>query len=96
MDDVLGTILWGLLAGIIIGPLARLVMPGRQNLSVVMTILIGAVGAIAGGLIADWMDVGVTEGIDWIKLAIQVGVAIVVVLIYASIAGRGGGRTTAT
>jgi uncharacterized membrane protein YeaQ/YmgE (transglycosylase-associated protein family) len=85
------------LAGIIIGPLARLVLPGAQNISIGMTILIGAVGAIVGGLIADWLEVGVTEGIDWIKLAIQVGVAAVVVLIYGSMAARrGGGTTTAT
>jgi uncharacterized membrane protein YeaQ/YmgE (transglycosylase-associated protein family) len=95
MGDVLSTIVWGLLAGIIIGPLARLVMPGKQNISLGMTILIGAVGAIAGGFIADWAGVGTTEGIDWIKLAIQVGVAVVVVVIYASMAGRGS-STTAT
>ena len=90
MGDVLGTIIGGLLAGIIIGPLARLVMPGKQNISLGMTILIGAVGAIAGGFIADALDVGTTDGIDWIKLAIQVGVAVVVVLIYGSMGGRKG------
>ncbi len=93
MEDWLATIVWGLVAGIIIGPLARLVLPGKQNISLGMTILIGAVGAIVGGFIADWAGVGTTEGIDWIKLAIQVGVAVVVVLIYGSMAGR---RTTAT
>jgi len=93
MEDWLATSVWGLVAGIIIGPLARLVLPGKQNISLGMTILIGAVGAIVGGFIADWAGVGTTEGIDWIKLAIQVGVAVVVVLIYGSMAGR---RTTAT
>jgi len=88
MGDVLSTIVWGLLAGIIIGPLARLVMPGKQNISLIMTIVIGAVGAIAGGFIADALEVGTTDGIDWIKLAIQVGVAIVAVLIFGSMGGR--------
>ena len=96
MEDVVGTIVGGLLAGIIIGPLARLVMPGKQNISLVMTILIGAVGAIAGGFIAEWLGVGTTAGIDWTKLAIQVGVAVVVVLIYGSMAARRGGTTPAT
>jgi uncharacterized membrane protein YeaQ/YmgE (transglycosylase-associated protein family) len=96
MGDVLATILWGLLAGIIIGPLARLVLPGKQNISLGMTILIGAAGAIVGGFIADAIGVGETSGIDWIKIAIQVGVAAVVVLIYGSMAGRttGGGAAT--
>ncbi|HSJ28109.1 MAG TPA: GlsB/YeaQ/YmgE family stress response membrane protein [Acidimicrobiia bacterium] len=86
--DVLGTIIGGLIAGIIIGPLARLVLPGKQNLSIGMTILIGAVGAIVGGFIADAAGVGDTSGIDWIKLAIQVGVAAVAVVLYGSMAGR--------
>jgi uncharacterized membrane protein YeaQ/YmgE (transglycosylase-associated protein family) len=93
MGDVLGTIIGGLLAGIIIGPLARLVLPGKQNISLGMTILVGAVGALVGGFIADWAGVGETSGIDWIKLAIQVGVAAVVVLLYGSMAGRKAGGT---
>ena len=88
MGDVLATIVWGLLAGIIIGPLARLVMPGKQNISLIMTIVIGAVGAIAGVFIADALEVGTTDGIDWIKLAIQVGVAVVAVLLFGSMGGR--------
>jgi uncharacterized membrane protein YeaQ/YmgE (transglycosylase-associated protein family) len=93
MGDVLSTIVWGLVAGIIIGPLARLVLPGKQNISMMMTILIGAVGAIAGGFIADAIGVGETSGIDWIKLAIQVGIAAVAVVLYGSMAGRKTGGT---
>jgi uncharacterized membrane protein YeaQ/YmgE (transglycosylase-associated protein family) len=96
MGDVLGTIIGGLLAGIIIGPLARLVLPGKQNISVGMTILIGAVGALIGGFIAQWLGVGETDGIDWIKHAIQVGVAALVVILYGSMAGRSTSGTTAT
>lgn len=87
--DWLSTIIGALLAGIIIGPLARLVLPGRQNISIGMTILIGAVGAFLGGWVADLMDVGETSGIDWIKLLIQVAVAAVLVLAYGAMAGRG-------
>lgn len=82
MGDVLGTLLWGLLAGIVIGPLARLVLPGKQNISLVMTIVLGAIGAIAGGFIYEAFGGDETSGIDWIKLAVQVGVAAVVVLIF--------------
>ena len=98
--DWLSTIIGALLAGIIIGPLARLVLPGRQNISVGMTILIGAVGALVGGLVADWLNIGTTEGttagIDWIKLGIQVVVAAVLVIAYGSMAGRGSAATTTT
>ncbi len=84
------TILGALLAGCIIGPLARLVMPGKQNVSVFMTIVIGAVGALVGGVIATWLGVGDTRGIDWIKLAIEVIVAVIVVMIYLNLTGKKG------
>ncbi len=82
--DWLWTIFWGVVAGIIIGPLARLVLPGKQNISLIMTIVIGAVGAIAGGLIYEAFGGTETSGIDWIRLAVQVGVAAVLVLIYGA------------
>ena len=82
MSDVLGTLLGGLVAGIIIGPLARLVLPGKQNISLVMTIVLGAVGAIVGGFVYEALGGTDTSGIDWIRLLIQVGVAALVVLIY--------------
>lgn len=84
MGDVLGTLLGGLLAGVIIGPLARLVLPGKQNISLVMTIVLGAVGAIVGGFLYEALGGTETTGIDWMRLLIQVGVAAVVVLIYGS------------
>ncbi|HLV89795.1 MAG TPA: GlsB/YeaQ/YmgE family stress response membrane protein [Acidimicrobiia bacterium] len=92
MGDVLGTLIGGLIAGIIIGPLARLVLPGKQNLSVGMTILLGAIGAIIGGFVYEAFGGTETDGIDWIRLAIQVAVAAVAVLIY----GAGAGRRTTT
>lgn len=84
MGDVLGTIIGGLVAGIVIGPLARLVLPGKQDIGMGMTIVFGAVGAIAGGLIYEAFGGTETSGIDWIRLAIQVGVAAIVVVLYGS------------
>lgn len=82
MGDVLGTLVGGLIAGIIVGPLARLVLPGKQNISIVMTIVLGAVGAIVGGFAYEALGGGETSGIDWIRLLIQVAVAAAAVLIY--------------
>ncbi len=57
----------GLIAvGAVIGALARLLQPGRQRMSVLATMLLGVVGAVIGGLIADWLDVGsITELNFW-------------------------------
>jgi uncharacterized membrane protein YeaQ/YmgE (transglycosylase-associated protein family) len=90
VDGVIGSIIGGLILGVIIGPLGRLVLPGKQNISLGMTIIIGAVAAIVGGLIADALGVGDTPGVDWIKLSIQVGLAAVGVSIYI---GRAAGST---
>lgn len=68
--------------GIIIGPLARLVIPGRQDISIPLTIVIGAIGAIAGGFLYEAFGGEDTSGIDWIRLLVQVGVAVVVTLLY--------------
>jgi uncharacterized membrane protein YeaQ/YmgE (transglycosylase-associated protein family) len=94
--DVVGTLVGGLAAGVIIGPLARLVMPGRQNVSIIMTIVIGAVGAIAGGFVADWIGVGTTSGIDWIKHAIQVVIAALLVVGWTAMRKPKAGTGTTT
>jgi len=85
------TIVGALVAGIIVGPLARLVLPGKQNMAMGMTILLGAVGALVGGFIYQAFGGGETSGIDWIKLLVQVGVAAVAVILYGS-----SRKTTAT
>ena len=79
---VVWTIIGGLIMGLIIGPLARLVMPGKQDISLGWTILVGAAAAILGGLIADLLGVGDTSGIDWIKLFIQVALAVLGIVAY--------------
>ena len=86
---MLTTILLALLAGVVIGPLARLVLPGRQNISLVMTVVLGAVGALAGSAIYSALS-GRTDtgGIDWIALGIGVVVAAVAILVYGMITGR--------
>jgi uncharacterized membrane protein YeaQ/YmgE (transglycosylase-associated protein family) len=84
MDGVVATLLGGLVAGVIIGPLARLVLPGKQDLSITMTVVLGAVGAIVGGFAYEAFGGTETSGIDWIRLAVQVAVAAIVVVIYGS------------
>jgi len=69
---MISTIIGALFAGLIIGPLARLVLPGKQDISMIGTILSGAVGALIGGLIAGLLGVDDTNGIDWIQLILSV------------------------
>ena len=80
---MLGLIISAIVVGLIIGALGRLVLPGRQNISIWLTIAIGIVAALIGGLIASALGVGNTKGIDWIKLIIQVALAAVGVALVA-------------
>jgi uncharacterized membrane protein YeaQ/YmgE (transglycosylase-associated protein family) len=82
------TIIGALFAGLIIGPLARLVLPGKQDISLIGTILSGAVGALAGGAIAQLLGVGDTSGIDWIKLALQIAAGALAVTGYIAITNK--------
>jgi uncharacterized membrane protein YeaQ/YmgE (transglycosylase-associated protein family) len=81
-------IISAIIVGAIIGALGRLVLPGRQNISIVLTILVGIVAAIIGSLLANVLGVGDTNGIDWIELIIQVALAAVGVSMVAGLRGR--------
>ena len=79
---MLGLIISIIVVGLIAGAVARLVVPGRQNLSVPMTIVIGIVAALFGSLLARGLGIAHTSGVDWVELGLQVllaalGVAIV-------------------
>jgi uncharacterized membrane protein YeaQ/YmgE (transglycosylase-associated protein family) len=80
---MLGTILGALIAGVILGYLAKLLLPGRQDIPAWATIGAGVVAALVGGLIADWIGVGETRGFDWWKHIIQVVLAVIAVSIVA-------------
>jgi uncharacterized membrane protein YeaQ/YmgE (transglycosylase-associated protein family) len=98
---MLATILGAIILGVILGYLAKLILPGRQEIPAWATIGAGIVAALIGGLIAEWLGVGETRGIDWIRHLIQLALAVVAVSLVARAyvsRGRGGtgpGRTTA-
>lgn len=90
------TIISAIVVGAIIGALARLVMPGKQNIGVLMTILLGVIG----GLLGSWITNSVGHyqnngGIAWIPFIAGVVVAIILIAIYTAITGRRGTGTAA-
>jgi len=80
---MLPAIVSAIIVGSIIGALGRLVVRGKQDISVIATILIGIVAALIGTFIAKALGVGDTNGVDWIKLVIQVVLAAVGVTVFA-------------
>lgn len=69
------TVFTALLAGIVVGALGRLLVPGRQAIGWILTFTLGLVGAVVGGFLAEGMDVDVW----WQVLVFQAVVAAVLV-----------------
>ncbi|GAA1295935.1 GlsB/YeaQ/YmgE family stress response membrane protein [Pseudonocardia xinjiangensis] len=83
-------IITAIVIGAIIGFLGRLVAPGKQNIPIWLTILVGIVAAFIGTFIARLFGVASTGGIDWIELILQIVVAAIGVTIVAGAYGRRG------
>jgi uncharacterized membrane protein YeaQ/YmgE (transglycosylase-associated protein family) len=80
------TVLWYLLLGLVIGIIARLILPGKENMGWIMTLLLGALGAFIAGSIGQWA--GWYSFPSWIGFAIAIVVAIILIFIYTRIKGR--------
>ena len=81
-------IIMAIVIGAIIGALARFVLPGRQNISILLTIVIGIVAALLGTWLAQLVGVATTEGIDWIEIVFQVGLAAIAIALFAGVGSR--------
>jgi uncharacterized membrane protein YeaQ/YmgE (transglycosylase-associated protein family) len=68
-------IISAIVIGIVIGVLGRLVVPGRQHIGVLWTILVGIVAALLGSAIAAGLGVADTKGVDWVEWLIQIALA---------------------
>lgn len=82
--EIIGTIIFGA----VIGMLARLVLPGKQNISAVVTVILGVLGALIGYWLWGLMGGGDTGGIDWIRWIISIIAAAVLVAAYVAFSGR--------
>ncbi|MEU4215387.1 GlsB/YeaQ/YmgE family stress response membrane protein [Actinoplanes sp. NPDC026623] len=81
-------IITALIVGLIIGALGRLVVPGKQNIPIWLTMVIGVVAALLGTVLARAFGVDSTNGIDWIELAFQVVLAAIGVALVVGTGGR--------
>ncbi|MGI5478772.1 GlsB/YeaQ/YmgE family stress response membrane protein [Streptomyces lavendofoliae] len=80
--------LWAIIAGLIIGLLAKLVLPGRQPIPLWLTVLLGIVGAVGGNALATAFGVRDTGGIDWIRHIFQIGIAAALISVVTPLWGR--------
>ncbi len=80
-----------LLLGLIAGAIARAVLPGREGGGILTTLVIGVVGALLGGVVAEWIfnDNDAFEGFfDLSTWAVAIGGAILLLLIWGLVTGN--------
>lgn len=80
----MGIISW-ILFGLIAGILAKLIMPGKDPGGMIVTILIGIVGAMVGGFISTFFGFGDISGFDLRSLGIAIGGALVLLYGYRTL-----------
>ncbi|MFP8962614.1 GlsB/YeaQ/YmgE family stress response membrane protein [Streptomyces nanhaiensis] len=89
--------LWAIIVGLVLGVLARAILPGRQNIPLWLTAIFGIIGSVIGNAVASGIGVADTAGIDWIRHLLQLAGAVLIVALgtplYAKV--RGGSRRTA-
>ena len=87
--DLLGIISW-VIFGVVVGAIAKMIMPGNQNMGWLMTIILGIVGSMVGGFVAGLLGIG-QDGNMWDigSIAISVLGALLVLFIYGKLTSRG-------
>jgi uncharacterized membrane protein YeaQ/YmgE (transglycosylase-associated protein family) len=77
-----------LVAGLIIGALARLIKPGKQNLGILATLGLGVVGSVIGGLIASFLGTGDMWELNVLGFVVAVVAAVLLIGVAESVAGK--------
>jgi uncharacterized membrane protein YeaQ/YmgE (transglycosylase-associated protein family) len=77
-------VIWSAIVGIFLGGLARLIVPGRQNIGLLATIACGWIGSLGGGLIASALW-GFRHHHHWFgTLLIEIGISTIAVGVWAA------------
>ena len=82
----IASILGAIVIGLVIGALGRLVLPGKQDIPIWLTIVVGIVAALIGTFIVG--PLRNTNGIDWVELIVQVVLAAIGVALVSGMRGR--------
>ena len=84
---MLTALLFWIIVGLIAGALAKLIMPGDDPGGIIVTIIIGIVGAVIGGFILRALNIGGNGGFLWSIVAGVIG-AVILLAIYRLVANR--------
>jgi uncharacterized membrane protein YeaQ/YmgE (transglycosylase-associated protein family) len=77
-----------IVAGLVIGALARLIKPGQQNLGLLATLLLGLAGSVIGGVIANLLGTGDIFELNVLGFIVAVVAAVLLIGVAEGLAGR--------
>lgn len=83
-------IITAVIVGLVLGVVGRLLAPGKQDIPIWLTIVVGIVAALVGSAIVGPMRD--TSGIDWVELVVQIVLAVVGVMAAAALWTRKSAR----
>lgn len=86
--DKVGKMIGFIVAGLVIGALARLIKPGKQNLSLLVTLLLGLVGSVIGGVIASLLGTGDIFELNILGFVVSVIAAVLLIGVAEGLSGR--------
>ena len=77
-----------LVFGLVVGALARLIKPGKQNLSLLMTLLLGVVGSLIGGVVATALGTGSFTELNIVGAIVAIIAAFLLIGVFEGMSGR--------
>ena len=77
----MGILSW-ILLGLVVGLLAKFIMPGKEPGGMLVTILIGIAGAFVGGFIASFVGIGAVNGFNLVSMLVALGGAMLLLYAY--------------
>lgn len=85
---MLWTVLTAIVLGAVISGLARLLLPGRQSISLLVTVILGILGSLVGSWLAYRFGYEGSDGFEWIPFFTGVVAAAVLIVLYGVLTGK--------
>ncbi|MDO5502455.1 MAG: GlsB/YeaQ/YmgE family stress response membrane protein [Actinomycetia bacterium] len=82
------TVLGAIVLGAIVGALARLILPGRQSISLLVTVILGILGSMVGSWLVYQFGYSGSEGFEWVPFIVGVIAAAALIVLYGLLTGK--------